>query len=395
MRRIVILALDGMQPLDVVGPAEVFSGARRAHERGAVGAGGARPLPYQVTIAGITAAPVQAESGLRIMPDAALARVLAAAGGGGMVDTFIVAGGSGARRAARDPAVTRLVRRAARRARRVASVCTGAFVLAAAGLLDGRRATTHWAHCNELAALRPAVRVDPDPIYVRDGRLWTSAGVTAGIDLALAMVEDDLGPETANLVARHMVVFVRRAGGQSQFSAQLAVQAAERAPLRELQAFIAEHPDGDLTVPALARRAGMSLRHFTRVFAAETGVSPAAYVVEARLETARRLLESTGRNVEEVAAGAGFGTPEALRRAFARRLRLSPREYRARFGRPITATTKEREHENRLPGVRRRDPARRDRAARGAVPSPGRRGGVRGAGSRAGGSGKRRSGAGA
>jgi transcriptional regulator GlxA family with amidase domain len=395
MRRIVILALDGMQPLDVVGPAEVFSGARQAYERGAVGGGGARPAPYQVIIAGIAAGPVRAESGLRIVPDAALGRVVAGAGGRGGIDTFIVAGGAGARRAARDPRVVRLVRRAAGRARRVASVCTGSFVLAAAGLLDGRRATTHWAHCKELAALRPAVRVDPDPIYVHDGRIWTSAGVTAGIDLALAMVEDDLGPETANLVARHMVVFVRRAGGQSQFSAQLAAQAAERAPLRDLQAFIAEHPDGDLTVPALARRAGMSPRHFARVFAAETGVPPAAYVVEARLETARRLLESTGRNVEQVAAGAGFGTPEALRRAFARRMRLSPREYRARFGRSSTTSmTKEREHEDRLPGLRRHDLARRHRAARGAGAPPGRRGGVRGTGARAGAPGRRRPGAG-
>jgi transcriptional regulator GlxA family with amidase domain len=180
--------------------------------------------------------------------------------------------------------------------------------------------------------LRPGVHVDPDPIYVRDGRLWTSAGVTAGIDLALAMVEEDLGREIASEVARALVVFVRRAGGQSQFSAQLAAQAADRAPIRDLQAFIAEHPEADLDVPALARRSAMSVRHFSRVFRAEVGVPPAAYVEKVRLETARRLLETTALPVEGVAAAAGFGTPESLRRTLARRVGLSPREYRSRFG---------------------------------------------------------------
>lgn len=335
MRQIVILAFDGSQPLDVVGPADVFSEANDAVRQRA-GRPGAAGSPYQVTIAGLKVGTVRSEGGLGIVTDAALARVLRAARAGrrgASVDTFIVAGGAGARRAARDPRVARSVRELAGRTRRVASVCTGTFVLAAAGLLDGRRATTHWAFCQQLAAAYPAVRVERDPIYVRDRSIWTSAGVTAGIDLALAMVEEDLGPEVANVVARSLVVFIRRAGGQSQFSPQLAAQTAERAPIRALQGFIAERPDGDLSVPALARRAGMSERNFARVFSAETGTPPATYVEHVRVDTARRLLETSRRSIDQVASSAGFGTPEALRRAFARRLRLSPREYRARFGR--------------------------------------------------------------
>jgi len=335
MRQIVILAFDGAQPLDVVGPADVFAEANDAfHQRGnrTRGAG----APYQVTIVGLKAGTVRSEGGLGLVADVALARVLRdarVARRGASVDTVIVAGGVGARRAARDPRVTRSVRELAGRTRRVASVCTGTFVLAAARLLDGHRATTHWAFCEQLAAAYPAVRVERDPIYVRDHSVWTSAGVTAGIDMALAMVDEDLGPEIANVVARSLVVFIRRAGGQSQFSPQLAAQTAERAPIRELQGLIAERPDGDLSVPALARRAGMSERNFARVFSAETGVPPATYVEQVRVDTARRLLETSRRSIDQVASSAGFGTPEALRRAFARRLRLSPREYRARFGR--------------------------------------------------------------
>jgi len=326
LRRVVIVAFDGCQALDVIGPLEVFSGARAAQVRRR-----ARDPGYAPLVAATTR-PVRSESGLDIFPQATLAAVTAARAPA--IDTLIVAGGEGTRAAARDAAFLRLVARAAARSRRVASVCTGAFVLAAAGLLDRRRATTHWAYCDALARAYPRVRVEKDPIYVRDGKVWTSAGVSAGIDLALAMVEEDLGRDLAMLIARWLVVFVRRAGGQSQFSAQLQAQAAEREPLRELQAFIVEHPEAALDVPALARRAAMSVRHFGRVFRAEAGLSPAAYVERVRIETARRLLESNGRSVEEVAAASGFGTPETLRRAFARRVGLSPREYRARFGAP-------------------------------------------------------------
>jgi transcriptional regulator GlxA family with amidase domain len=329
MRRVVIVAFEDLQPLDVVGPHEVFAVASQT-----LGERGSRRAGYSLEIAAPRAGRLRGEGGLGLYAGTRLGRL----GAGRPVDTLIVAGGLGARKAAGDAGIVRDIRRAAGRARRVASVCTGAFLLAAAGLLDGRRATTHWAYADRLTALRPAVRVDPDPIYVRDGRLWTSAGVTAGIDLALAMVEEDLGREIASEVARALVVFVRRAGGQSQFSAQLAAQAAARAPIRDLQALIAEHPEADLDVPALARRAAMSVRHFTRVFRAEVGQTPASYVEQVRLETARRLLETTALPVEGVAEEAGFGTPESLRRALARRVGLSPREYRARFGaRPKTS----------------------------------------------------------
>jgi transcriptional regulator GlxA family with amidase domain len=229
--------------------------------------------------------------------------------------------------------VSLALRQAARKARRVASVCTGAFALASTGLLNGHRCTTHFAHCDALAKAFPEVRVEAEPIYVRDGSLWSSAGVTAGIDLALALVEQDFGPELSLLVARHLVVFVRRAGGQSQFSPQLAAQAREPGPLRDVQAYIGEHPETALDVPALARRARMSVRNFSRVFRSRLGVPPAEYVECVRVDAAKRLLESSDRSIEAIAGAAGFGTPEALRRAFARRVGLSPREYRARFGR--------------------------------------------------------------
>lgn len=312
-KRIAILTFERGQALDVVGPYEVFAGAALA-----------KPGAYEVEIVAPARA-VKTSSGIKLTAHRALRQVR-------VVDTLIVAGGAGTRKAAEDPAIVGAVARIARRARRVASVCTGTFVLAAAGLLDGKRVTTHWAHCRALAAAYPAIEVQPDPIFVRDGKVWTSAGVTAGMDLALALVEADLGRELAMTIARHLVMFVRRAGGQSQFSAQLAVQAAEREPIRELQAWITDHPDGALDVPALADRVGMSVRHFTRVFRDEVSTTPAAYVERVRVETARRLLETTARSIEDVAGAAGFGTPEALRRSFARGVGLSPREYRARFG---------------------------------------------------------------
>jgi transcriptional regulator GlxA family with amidase domain len=217
-------------------------------------------------------------------------------------------------------------------------VCSGAFVLAAAGLLDGRRATTHWAACARLARAHPLVTVEPDPIFVEDGNVWTSAGVTAGMDLALALVEADLGREVALLTARQLVLFVQRSGGQAQFSAQLGAQLAERDPLRELQITIADHPDGDYRVDRLASRVAMSPRHFARVFRAEVGCSPAAYVERARIEVARRMLETTALPVDGIARAAGFGTVETMRRAFARRVGASPTEYRDRF-RPARVRT--------------------------------------------------------
>lgn len=329
VRRIVILALPDCQSLDVVGPYEVFAGARHAQE-----ARGARDLGYAPLIAALDAGPLRAEHGFAFMPHVTLASMARA--NAPALDTLIVAGGRGARTGPYDPRLLKLVQRTAARARRVASVCTGAFVLAAAGLLDGRKVTTHWAYCAALAERYPALRVEPDPIYVRDGDTWTSAGVTAGMDLALAMVEHDLGHALAATISRHYVMFIRRAGGQSQFSPHVRAVDTDHEKLRELLAYISEHVDETLDVPRLAKRAGMSVRNFSRRFRAETGSTPATYIERVRLEHARKLLEDTPHGIDEVAARAGFGHAETLRRVFARRIGLSPSEYRGRFARSHT-----------------------------------------------------------
>jgi transcriptional regulator GlxA family with amidase domain len=246
-------------------------------------------------------------------------------------DTLVVAGGSRARAAVKDPGIVDWVARASRCAQRTVSVCTGPYLLAAAGLLDDRKATTHWAHCEDLARSYTRVHVDPAPVFVNDGAAWTSAGVTAGIDLALALVEEDLGPEVALGVARELVVFLKRPGGQSRFSSALAAQQAARPELRDLQAWIAGHRDQELTVPALAERALMSERSFARAFPREIGQTPAAYVEAVRIERARDLLEDGTRSLEAVAQATGFGRAEVLRRTFHRRVGVSPAEYRDRF----------------------------------------------------------------
>ena len=326
-RRIVLVAFPDVQILDVTGPGEVFSLADRAAR--AAGSAAVGPAGYSLELVAPDAGELAASSGLRLVAD----RTLEACRG--PIDTLIVAGGRGVQAAARDPRLTDWLRLAARRSRRVASVCTGAFLLARAGLLDGRRATTHWNACAALARHYPSVRVEPDPIFVRDGNVYTSAGVTAGIDLALSLVEEDLGREAALTVARDLVLFIRRPGGQAQFSAGLAGQAASRPGVRDLQAWIADHLDHDLSVPALADRAFMSPRNFARVFSREVGVTPAAYVESLRLERARTLLE-TGHDLQldEVALRCGFGTVETLRRVFGRRLGVNPNAYRNRFARP-------------------------------------------------------------
>jgi transcriptional regulator GlxA family with amidase domain len=316
-RRVVILAFPDVQALDVTGPAEVFSLADRAH----AGA-------YEIALVTATGAPLRTSSGLQLTPDGTLDACRA------RIDTLLVAGGRGVRTAAADESLSSWLRLAARRSRRVGSVCTGAFLLARAGILDGRRATTHWAACQALQRSYPSIEVEPDPIFVRDGNVYTSAGVTAGIDLALALVEEDLGPRAALDVARELVLFIRRPGGQAQFSAGLAGQSAERPSLRSLQAWIADHLDADLSVAALAERSLMSVRNFARVFTSQVGVTPAAYVEALRLERARTLLETTDAQLEEIAGRCGFGTVETLRRSFGRRLNVNPSDYRSRFSGP-------------------------------------------------------------
>ena len=319
-RRVVVVAFPGVQALDVVGPTEVFSHADRATD-GAPG--------YDLELVAPDAEVVITSSGLRLAPQSGLDACR------GPIDTLVVAGGRGARAAGRDERLIAWLRLAARRSRRVTSVCTGAFLLARAGVLDGRRATTHWAACGALARTFPSIHVDPSPIFVRDGNVYTAAGVTAGIDLALALVEEDLGRRASIDIARLLVLFVRRTGGQAQFSAGLAGQAADRPSLRELQDWIADHIEEDLSVPALAAHAFMSQRNFSRVFAREVGTTPATFVESLRVERARMLLETTDLQLEEVAGRCGFGTVETLRRAFGRRLHVNPSSYRDRFNNVI------------------------------------------------------------
>jgi transcriptional regulator GlxA family with amidase domain len=321
-RQVLIVLFDGVQSLDVTGPLEVFATAAD-YQQDLPGGAAVRPSPYQVRTASLTGLPVRSSSGLGLIPDDSLTGI-----GPGDVDTLIVPGGSGTRTPA--PALVSWLRDMAPVTRRIASVCTGAFVLAAAGLLAGRRCTTHWAYGDALARQFPEVNVDIQPIFVRDGNLVTSAGVTAGIDLALALVEEDIGREAALEVARHLVVYLRRPGSQAQFSAQLRAQSAQRAPLREVQQWITEHPDADLSVEALAAMARLSPRHFARAFAAETGISPGKHVAAVRLEAARRLLEDRA-GVEETARACGYRTTEAMRRAFIKSLGVPPASYRHKF----------------------------------------------------------------
>ncbi|WP_327371432.1 GlxA family transcriptional regulator [Streptomyces sp. NBC_01217] len=314
-RSVVVVLFDGVQSLDVAGPVEVFAGA--SHFPGA---------SYGLRTASLDGAPVRTSSGLTLVPDGSLAGIDAETGA---PHTLLVPGGPGTR--SPDPALVDWLRTHAPHVERLVSVCTGALLLAAAGLLDGHRVTTHWSVCEHLARAYPAVEVDPDPIFVRDGRLATSAGVTAGIDLALALVEEDHGRDIALTVARHLVVFLRRPGNQAQFSAQLTAQTARREPLREVQHWITEHPGDDLSVEALAARARLSPRHFARAFQAETGLTPGRYVDRVRLEQARRLLEDTTDGVSGISRTCGYGTPEAMRRAFIKALGTAPAEYRRRF----------------------------------------------------------------
>jgi transcriptional regulator GlxA family with amidase domain len=312
-RRIVVVAFPDVQALDLFGPSEVFSMARRYSK-----------ARYSIEL--VASEPsIVTSSGIRLETTRTLADCT------GPIDTLIVAGGDAVRDAVNDGALVAWLRAAATRSRRVTSVCSGAFLLARAGLLDGRRATTHWGACARLARAYPLVSVESDPIFVRDGNVYTSAGVTAGIDLALALLEDDHGSEVARIVARQLVLFLRRPGGQSQFSAAMASQPAEREPLRDVQQWMSDNLDADLSVPALAERACMSPRNFARAFKREVGMTPATYVEALRVERARALLETSHAAVEDIAGRCGFGTVETMRRSFRRRLGVSPGHYRDRF----------------------------------------------------------------
>jgi transcriptional regulator GlxA family with amidase domain len=317
--RIAALAFPDAQSLDVVGPLEVFSRT----SRWLMDNGKRKDPAYVVEILGVTGGPVRTSSGMRLIAE----RPFSAVERG--IDTLLVAGGIGIGNAAHPSVFAWLVRQA-RKVRRLASVCTGAFLLAEAGLLDGLRATTHWGSCAELARRFPDVKVERDVVFVRDGATYTSGGVTAGMDLALALVEEDHGRAVAHAVARELVMFLRRPGGQAQISAQLAAQFAAAAPLADLQTYIVEHPTDDLSAGALARRVSMSPRNFARVFTKEIGVPPARFVTQVRVETARRLLEESDADLASVCASSGLGTPESMRRAFLRVVGMPPGEYRQR-----------------------------------------------------------------
>jgi len=325
-RHIVIVAFPGFQPLDVVGPHEVFASANRVAESLD------RPGRYQLTLASLSGGPILSESGLELVTQAL-------PGPDVKIDTLLLPGGSGSRSARYEEALITWVQATAPRCGRVATVCTGTFLGAEAGLLHGRRVTTHWAAAAQLQREYPDLEVDADPIYICDGKYWTSAGVTAGIDLALALVHQDLGTEVAQMVARWLVMFLHRPGGQTQFSSPVWVPRAERSTIRAVQSLVEAAPAGDHRLPALAAAAAMSVRQFARVFTAQVGETPGRFVERVRLEAARLELETTNDTLEVIADHCGFGTAETLRRTFHRRLNVAPDTYRRRFHIPASERT--------------------------------------------------------
>ena len=312
-----VLAFENVQVLDVTGPLQVFASANDlARQRGL-------PLPYAVNVIATQAGPVMTSAGLALLAEALPAIEQSC-------DTLVIAGGWGVYGVAEDPTLVQWVRDKSRHTRRMASVCTGAFLLAASGLLDGCRVATHWTRCEELARKFPALTVEANPIFIQQGAVWTSAGVTAGIDLCLALVEEDLGRAIALEVARHLVVFLKRPGGQSQFSVTLSLQKSD-SRFAELHAWIADNLTLGLSIATLAAQAGMSERSFVRHYRTETGQTPARAVELIRVENARRQLADSTTSIKRIAMQCGFGCEETLRRSFLRALSVTPQAYRERF----------------------------------------------------------------
>ncbi|MEN3347104.1 MAG: hypothetical protein V7632_739 [Bradyrhizobium sp.] len=316
-RLVEVVAFPSVQLLDVTGPLQVFASANAIMRKAG------NPEPYAVRIVAGSGPTVEASAGVGIA-------VHPLSPTDAVLDTLLVAGGDGVHAAAEDAALVGWVRKRAARARRTASVCTGAFLLAASGALNGRRAVTHWEFCAELARRFPLIRVEPDPIFLHDGPFWTSAGVTSGIDLALALVEEDLGRTTALAVARYLVVFFKRPGGQAQFSEMLSLQATDD-KFGALHDWISNHLAGDLSLPVLAKQAGMSERSFSRHYAEATGLTPARAIERLRVEGARHLLSETRLPIKRISQRCGFGSEETMRRSFMRLLATTPQDYRARF----------------------------------------------------------------
>ena len=320
-RRIGILAYPGIELLDAIGPLEVFAAANRiVAERSP-----RNRVAYEIEIWADRLGAIEGSSGVGLIATRSITSSALVE-----LDTLLVAGSPVVDDVSGHPCVDWL-RQATGGIRRVGGICTGVFLLAEAGLLDGRRVVTHWALCDELARRFPAIRVEPDPIFLRDGRFYTTAGMTAGMDLALALVQDDLGRDVALATARLLVVFLKRPGGQSQFSAHLAAQLDGNGPIPDLQRWILDHLDTDLTIEALAERVHMSLRTFVRNFEREAGVPPGVFVERARLDAARRAIEDGEDQLETIARHCGFTSAEILRRLFQRRLGVSPTAYRNRF----------------------------------------------------------------
>ncbi len=314
--RVAILAVPGVQMLDLAGPMDVFSEANTVMRDSDA---------YSVQIVALSCDPVTALNGTRFLPDASIECSLEG------FDTLLIAGSPGIQKFEDHPGLISWIRRESRHVRRLGSICTGAFLLGNAGLLDGRRATTHWNSTSRLAEKFPLVRLEPNTIYVKDGHIYTTAGVTASMDLALALVEEDHGRSTALRVAKELILFLKRPGGQSQFSIHLEAQVSEIGPIRDIHEWILDNLCDDLSVETLAARLAMSTRNFARLFKRETDMTPGDFVEAARVEAARRMLEESDTPLKKVASMCGFTDQAGLRRAFMRRIAVTPVEYRQRF----------------------------------------------------------------
>ncbi|OYY70627.1 GlxA family transcriptional regulator [Sphingomonas sp. 28-63-12] len=315
-----LLGFDGVQTLDLTGPLDAFNAANQA-----------RPGTYTISILTIDGKAFASEAGLQMVPHGALAEA-------GPLDTLIVAGGEGLRRRSAAAAMAEAIAARAPTLRRIVSVCTGIYGLAPTGLLDGRRATTHWSHARDVAARFPEIRLEPDAIFIKDGPFYTSAGITAAIDLSLALIEEDHGPSLAMVVARDLVVYLKRSGGQHQYSEPLRLQAAGGERFADLADWMIDNLDNDLSVDSLAAVVSLSPRQFSRAFRESFGVSPAAYVETLRLDAARHQIASTAAAMKQIAAVNGFRSDDSFSRAFGRRFGLTPAEYRRHFSPHFTNT---------------------------------------------------------
>jgi len=316
--RVGLIGYDGVQALDIIGPSDAFTIAEIESDNGQ------RRTCYEVIIVGITNKPFRAESGVSFQPHTTL-------GNAPTLDTLIIPGGRGARIGQSSNLIAKWISSRAKRIRRIASVCTGVYALAPTGLLDGRRVTTHWRFANDVARRFPKLNVDHDALFLKDGPFYTAGGITASVDLALALIEEDYGPRVALAVARELVVFLKRSGGQKQYSEPLEFQINSTDRFADLASWMVEHMRGDLSLAALAKRVCLSPRHFVRRFKQAFGGTPAAFVENLRLDEARRRLSERTQTIENVASSVGFQSDDVFRRAFQRRFGVKPSSYRSRF----------------------------------------------------------------